>query len=179
MLFHIETRLGVKHTPIAIYEMETGRRIHRNTSKYKRSDGRENLCADDLTAIAPQVVDGKKRAPEFFLPLDDDGPPYVPTADELFERAIFLKFVEKDNFAMALARLEKINPKKEAQRNRLIQKRGRCRNMARSRSAPQRKSEVAKRARRPRRRQTKWRRRQTRRAKADWWLANLGFAVSE
>lgn len=112
MLFHIEMYLGVKHTPIAIYEMETGRRIHRNTSKYKRSDRRENLCADDSTAIAPQVVSGKRRAPKFLLPLDDNGTPYVPTPDELFERAIFLKFVEKDNFAMALARLEKINPKK-------------------------------------------------------------------
>ena len=32
---------------------------------------------------------------------------------------------------------------------------------------------------RERRHQMKWRRRQTRRAKADWWLVNLGFAASE
>ena len=58
-------------------------------------------------------------------------------------------------------------------------KRGQCRKIARSKSPPERKSEVAKKARRSWRHQTKWRRRQTRRAKADWWLVNLGFAVSE
>jgi hypothetical protein len=112
MLFHIETCLGVKHSPIAIYEMETGRRIHRNTWKYQRTDRGENLCANDSTAITPQLIDGRKRAPNFLLPLDDNGIPYVPTADELFDRYVLLKFY--DNFPIALARLEKINPKRYA-----------------------------------------------------------------
>src|SRR5260370_40933083 len=46
------------------------------------------------------------------LPLSRHGRPYVPSVKQIVEDAVFKKFAEKNNLAMAQAKLAAINPEK-------------------------------------------------------------------
>ena len=76
---------------------------HRSTALPLASDGKPRI---------PATARGKRHVPLAALPRNARGRPYVPSAQEIVELALFQKFAEKGNSPMALAKLAALNPAK-------------------------------------------------------------------